>query len=160
MRVLLAGFILISVVIALDPPAFIAQLMGISWGALAGAFLAIVFIWTVLERGYQSSGLGQFYLWRGDHSGKYVFPVYRITHQRRSLRHGGRTCDRTGGKSDLAKTEKRDSRGCVPLSGRKSNGRAETGTAGRGRIEFIKEGERFDPQTGYVYQRNRNTVVL
>ena len=40
MRVLLAGFILISVVIALDPPAFIAQLMGISWGALAGAFLA------------------------------------------------------------------------------------------------------------------------
>lgn len=37
---------------------------------------------------------------------------------------------------------------------------AETGTAGRGRIEFIKEGERFDPQTGYVYQRNRNTVVL
>ncbi len=60
MRVLLAGFILISVVIALDPPAFIAQLMGISWGALAGAFLATVFIWTVLERGYQSSGLGQF----------------------------------------------------------------------------------------------------
>ena len=26
--------------IALDPPTFIAQLMGISWGALAGAFLA------------------------------------------------------------------------------------------------------------------------
>jgi transporter, SSS family len=40
MRVLLAFFILLSVVIALDPPAFIAQLMGISWGALAGAFLA------------------------------------------------------------------------------------------------------------------------
>ena len=40
MRVLLAFFIVLSVVIALDPPAFIAQLMGISWGALAGAFLA------------------------------------------------------------------------------------------------------------------------
>ncbi len=40
MRVLLAVFIVISVIIALDPPAFIAQLMGISWGALAGAFLA------------------------------------------------------------------------------------------------------------------------
>ena len=40
MRILLAVFIIISVVIALDPPAFIAQLMGISWGALAGAFLA------------------------------------------------------------------------------------------------------------------------
>ena len=33
-------FIVVSVVIALDPPTFIAQLMGISWGALAGAFLA------------------------------------------------------------------------------------------------------------------------
>lgn len=40
MRIMLAVFIVISVVIALDPPAFIAQLMGISWGALAGAFLA------------------------------------------------------------------------------------------------------------------------
>ena len=40
MRGLIVFFIVISVVIALDPPAFIAQLMGISWGALAGAFLA------------------------------------------------------------------------------------------------------------------------
>ena len=31
---------MISVAIALDPPTFIAQLMGISWGALAGAFLS------------------------------------------------------------------------------------------------------------------------
>ena len=40
MRVLIVFFVLISVVLALDPPTFIAQLMGISWGALAGAFLA------------------------------------------------------------------------------------------------------------------------
>ena len=40
MRIMLVFFIVISVVIAIDPPAFIAQLMGISWGALAGAFLA------------------------------------------------------------------------------------------------------------------------
>ena len=40
MRIMLVFFVVISVVIALDPPAFIAQLMGISWGALAGAFLA------------------------------------------------------------------------------------------------------------------------
>lgn len=40
MRVLIAGFIILSVVLALNPPTFIAQLMGISWGALAGAFLA------------------------------------------------------------------------------------------------------------------------
>ena len=40
MRIMLVFFIVISVLIALDPPTFIAQLMGISWGALAGAFLA------------------------------------------------------------------------------------------------------------------------
>ena len=40
MRILVVFFIVISVVIALNPPTFIAQLMGISWGALAGAFLA------------------------------------------------------------------------------------------------------------------------
>lgn len=40
MRIMLVFFVVISVVIAFDPPTFIAQLMGISWGALAGAFLA------------------------------------------------------------------------------------------------------------------------
>ena len=40
MQVLVVFFIVLSVAIALDPPTFIAQLMGISWGALAGAFLA------------------------------------------------------------------------------------------------------------------------
>lgn len=40
LRVLIVFFIAISLLIALNPPTFIAQLMGISWGALAGAFLA------------------------------------------------------------------------------------------------------------------------
>ena len=40
MRVLLVAFIILSVVLALNPPTFIAQLMGYSWGALAGSFLA------------------------------------------------------------------------------------------------------------------------
>lgn len=40
MRVLIVFFIVLSLLIALNPPQFIAQLMGISWGALAGAFLA------------------------------------------------------------------------------------------------------------------------
>ncbi len=40
MRLLIVVFIVVSVVLALNPPTFIAQLMGISWGALAGAFLA------------------------------------------------------------------------------------------------------------------------
>ncbi len=40
MRGFLVFFIVISVVLALNPPTFIAQLMGYSWGALAGSFLA------------------------------------------------------------------------------------------------------------------------
>lgn len=40
MRLLIICFIVLSVVIALDPPDFIAQLMSVSWGALAGSFLA------------------------------------------------------------------------------------------------------------------------
>ncbi len=43
MRILIAVFIALSVIIALDPPDFIAQLMGISWGAMAGSFLAPFF---------------------------------------------------------------------------------------------------------------------
>ncbi len=40
MRILIAVFLLISVIIALNPNAYITTLMSISWGALAGAFLA------------------------------------------------------------------------------------------------------------------------
>ncbi len=40
MRILIAIFVAISVILALDPPKFIAELMGISWSALAGSFLA------------------------------------------------------------------------------------------------------------------------
>lgn len=40
MRILIVFFIALSVIIALNPITFIAQLMSISWGALAGSFLA------------------------------------------------------------------------------------------------------------------------
>ncbi len=40
LRLFIIVFIVFSVVIALDPKPIIAQLMGISWGALAGSFLA------------------------------------------------------------------------------------------------------------------------
>ena len=40
MQLFVLVFIALSVLIAFDPPTFIAQLMGVSWGALAGAFLA------------------------------------------------------------------------------------------------------------------------
>ena len=44
MRLLLVFFIAVSVLLSLNPPTFIAQLMGYSWGALAGSFLA-PFLW-------------------------------------------------------------------------------------------------------------------
>ena len=40
MRIFLVIFVVLSVVLAINPPTFIAQLMSIAWGALAGAFLA------------------------------------------------------------------------------------------------------------------------
>jgi SSS family solute:Na+ symporter len=40
MRILIAAFLLLSVIIALNPNTYISTLMSISWGALAGAFLA------------------------------------------------------------------------------------------------------------------------
>ena len=55
-RSLIVFFIVISVVIALNPPTFIAQLMGISWGALAGAFLA-PFLYGLYWKGVTKAGV-------------------------------------------------------------------------------------------------------
>ena len=40
MQVFVMCFIILSILLAFNPPTFIAQLMGVSWGALAGSFLA------------------------------------------------------------------------------------------------------------------------
>ncbi len=56
MQVLIVFFILLSVIIALDPPTFIAQLMGISWGALAGAFLG-PFLYGLYWKGVTRAGV-------------------------------------------------------------------------------------------------------
>jgi len=62
MRVLIVFFIVISLMIALNPPTFIAQLMGISWGALAGAFLA-PFMLGLYWRGVTSTGVWACFVW-------------------------------------------------------------------------------------------------
>ena len=49
MRVLIVFFIVISLLIALNPPTFIAQLMGISWGALS-YLLSAVGLWLSVYR--------------------------------------------------------------------------------------------------------------
>ena len=62
MRVLIVFFIVISLMIALKPPHFIAQLMGISWGALAGAFLA-PFMLGLYWRGVTKSAVWACFAW-------------------------------------------------------------------------------------------------
>ena len=62
MRVLIMFFIAISLLIALNPPTFIAQLMGISWGALAGAFLA-PFMLGLYWRGVTTSSVWACFVW-------------------------------------------------------------------------------------------------
>mgnify|MGYP002623928631 CR=1 FL=1 len=62
MRVLIVFFIVISVLIALNPPTFIAQLMGISWGALAGAFLA-PFMLGLYWRGVTTASVWACFIW-------------------------------------------------------------------------------------------------
>ena len=62
MRVLIMFFIAISLLIALNPPTFIAQLMGISWGALAGAFLA-PFMLGLYWRGVTVSSVWACFTW-------------------------------------------------------------------------------------------------
>ena len=62
MRVLIMFFIAISLLIALNPPTFIAQLMGISWGALAGAFLA-PFMLGLYWRGVTPASVWACFIW-------------------------------------------------------------------------------------------------
>ncbi|MBP3259483.1 MAG: sodium:solute symporter [Prevotella sp.] len=62
MRVLILFFIVISLLIALNPPTFIAQLMGISWGALAGAFLA-PFMLGLYWRGVTTASVWACFIW-------------------------------------------------------------------------------------------------
>ncbi len=62
MRVLIVFFIVISLMIALNPPTFIAQLMGISWGALAGAFLA-PFMLGLYWKGVTTTSVWACFIW-------------------------------------------------------------------------------------------------
>ena len=62
MRVLIVFFIVISLMLALNPPTFIAQLMGISWGALAGAFLA-PFMLGLYWKGVTTASVWACFIW-------------------------------------------------------------------------------------------------
>ena len=62
MRVLIAIFILVSVALAFNPPAFIAQMMGVSWGGLAGAFLA-PFMYGLYSKNITKASVWVSYAW-------------------------------------------------------------------------------------------------
>ena len=62
MRILVAVFVIASVVLALKPPTFIAQLMGVSWGALAGAFLA-PFMFGLYSKEVTKAAVWASYIW-------------------------------------------------------------------------------------------------
>ena len=62
-RLLCAAFILISVILALNPNSMISSLMSISWGALAGAFLG-PFLYGLFWKGTTRAGV-----WAGFISG-------------------------------------------------------------------------------------------
>ena len=62
MRTLVAVFVVLSVIMALKPPMFIAQLMGVSWGALAGAFLA-PFMYGLYMKNITRSAVWASYIW-------------------------------------------------------------------------------------------------
>ena len=94
MRVLIVFFIVISLMIALNPPTFIAQLMGISWGALAGAFLAPFMLglyWRGVTSasvwGYISQCVGMLHLGCWYHCCQYVLGQSHQSNQLWCYRH-------------------------------------------------------------------------
>ena len=101
MRWLIVVFVAISVVIALiqyrSNVTFIAQLMGVSWGALAGAsFPGTVPLWPLLEGNFQDRRLGQHPVlhdrYAGEHVGKALLPgTPSVPDQLRRFLHDRRT---------------------------------------------------------------------
>ena len=89
LRVLVAVFLLISVILAIDPPTFIAQLMGIKLGRTFRCFPGAFPLWPLLEAHHTCGSLGQLCYWRRYHRGQYVHRFYRFCNQCRRHHHAG-----------------------------------------------------------------------
>ncbi len=61
-RILIAAFLLFSVLLALNKNTYITTLMSISWGALAGAFLA-PFMWGLFSKKITKTAVGVTFAW-------------------------------------------------------------------------------------------------
>ena len=77
MRVLIVFFILLSVIMALNPPDFIAQLMGYSWGALAGSFLA-PFLYGLFSKKITKAAVWANFIWGVCLTVVNMFPALRF----------------------------------------------------------------------------------
>ena len=79
MRLFLVFFIVLSVVIAKTSPTFIAQLMGYSWGALAGSFLTLLY--GLYWKRQQKLQYGKsFFLWSSNYYCKHVYEIYPVAY--------------------------------------------------------------------------------
>ena len=97
MRVLIAVFVAVSVLLAINPPDFIAQLMGISWGALAGAFLA-PFLYGIYWKRVTRAAVWASFACGGRTDGREpLLPFHRLGHQRRRGGDGAGAGCRAGG---------------------------------------------------------------
>lgn len=98
-RSLIVVFIAISAILAViqykSSVTFIAQLMGISWGALAGSFLAPFLYALYWKRTTKAGLLGIIPVWFRYHASesvlRLVFPqLFAVAHQLRRICHAGR----------------------------------------------------------------------
>ena len=119
MRVLIAVFIIISAVLAFVQYKLnissIAQLMGISWGALAGAFLAPFIYGLYWKRATAAGCAASFVFGVGVMTANMIFRSYfprdpSLTRKLRSVRYACGTCNRSCGEPshkspDRAKTD-------------------------------------------------------
>ena len=108
-RVLIVVFIAISSVLALiqykSSVTFIAQLMGVSWGALAGSFLA-PFMYSLYVKWVTKASCFVCFIFSSVLMiAKRIFPCnYAVTDQLWCYRDVGRTCDRAGCQSVYSET--------------------------------------------------------
>ncbi len=100
MRGLLVVFIAVSVVLALiqyrSNVTFIAQLMGVSWGALAGAFLA-PFLYGLYWKRTTKAACCVSFLFSTVVMLANISGIPADAHQCRRFLYAGRACDRSGG---------------------------------------------------------------
>ena len=61
-RVFIVLFLALSVILAMNKNAYISTLMSISWGALAGAFLA-PFLWGLFSKKISRTAVGVCFVW-------------------------------------------------------------------------------------------------